>query len=92
MDSIKHSPEAMLTFGLINAIGRTNPELARFVIDFFAAKAIGDDTLQRDTQGRVVPDAFTHGTSAQRTKWFRQGYDSARLESCDTFKPDYDAL
>ena len=57
-----------------------------------AASAVGDDTLQRDTQGRVVPDAFTHGTSAQRTKWFRQGYDSARLESCDTFKPDYDAL
>ena len=54
-----------------------------------AASAVGDDTLQRETQGRVVPDAFTHGTSAQRTKWFRQGYDNPKLESCDTFKPDY---
>ena len=57
-----------------------------------AASAVGDDTLQRETQGRVVPDAFTHGTSAQRTRWFRQGYDSPRLESCDTFKPDYGDL
>jgi predicted metalloprotease len=57
-----------------------------------AASAVGDDTLQKETQGRVVPDAFTHGTSAQRTKWFRRGYDSPRLESCDTFGPDYGEL
>jgi WS/DGAT/MGAT family acyltransferase len=44
MDSIKQSPEAMLTFGIINAIGRTNPDVARFVVDFFAAKAIGVTT------------------------------------------------
>ena len=44
MDSIKRSPEAMLTFGLINAIGRTNPDVARFVVDFFAGKAIGVTT------------------------------------------------
>ena len=44
MDSIKHSPEAMLTFGIINAIGRTNPDVARMVVDFFAAKAIGVTT------------------------------------------------
>jgi WS/DGAT/MGAT family acyltransferase len=44
MDSIKQSPEAMLTFGIINAIGRTNPDIARFVVDFFAAKAIGVTT------------------------------------------------
>jgi predicted metalloprotease len=57
-----------------------------------AASAVGDDTLQKETQGRVVPDAFTHGTSAQRTKWFRRGYDSPKLESCDTFGPDYGQL
>jgi WS/DGAT/MGAT family acyltransferase len=44
MDSIKQSPEALLTFGIINAIGRTNPDVARFVVDFFAAKAIGVTT------------------------------------------------
>ncbi|HTK34731.1 MAG TPA: neutral zinc metallopeptidase [Caulobacteraceae bacterium] len=57
-----------------------------------AASAVGDDTLQKETQGRVVPDAFTHGSSAQRTKWFRRGYDSPKLESCDTFAPDYGQL
>ncbi len=50
-----------------------------------AAKAIGDDTLQRQTQGRVVPDSFTHGTSAQRVKWFRTGFDSGDPAACDTF-------
>jgi len=57
-----------------------------------AASAVGDDTLQRETQGRVVPDAFTHGTSAQRMRWFRKGYDDPRIEVCDTFGADYDAL
>ncbi len=51
-----------------------------------AAEAIGDDTLQRQTQGRVVPESFTHGSSAQRVRWFRAGFDSGRLESCDTFR------
>ena len=41
-----------------------------------AASAIGDDKLQRQTQGRIVPDSFTHGSSAQRTRWFRIGLDS----------------
>jgi predicted metalloprotease len=50
-----------------------------------AASAIGDDRLQRSTQGRVVPESFTHGTSAQRMSWFRRGYDSGQMESCDTF-------
>ena len=57
-----------------------------------AASAVGDDTLQKETQGRVAPDAFTHGTSAQRVRWFRQGYSDPRIEACDTFKPDYGAL
>ena len=50
-----------------------------------AASRIGDDTLQRQTQGRVVPDSFNHGTSAQRKTWFENGYESGKLSSCDTF-------
>jgi predicted metalloprotease len=50
-----------------------------------AASAIGDDRLQRQSQGRVSPDSFTHGSSAQRVQWFRQGLGSGDLESCDTF-------
>ncbi len=49
------------------------------------ASAIGDDRLQRQTQGYVVPDAFTHGSSQQRTQWFATGLKSGALSSCDTF-------
>lgn len=50
-----------------------------------AASAIGDDRLQQQAQGRVVPDAFSHGTSAQRVRWFRQGFDQGNVGACDTF-------
>ena len=50
-----------------------------------AASAIGDDTLQRESQGYVVPDSFTHGTSAQRSQWFKRGYQQGSLDACDTF-------
>ncbi len=50
-----------------------------------AAARIGDDTLQRRSQGYVVPDSFTHGTSEQRMRWFRRGFDSGSLAQCDTF-------
>ena len=50
-----------------------------------AANAIGDDTLQRQSQGRVAPDSFTHGSSAQRVRWFRVGLESGDSASCDTF-------
>jgi hypothetical protein len=50
-----------------------------------AASQIGDDTLQRETQGTVVPDSFTHGTSAQRVKWFKAGLESGQVSSCNTF-------
>ena len=53
-----------------------------------AASAIGDDRIQRKTQGYVVPDAFTHGSSAQRVRWFRLGLESGNLQSCDTFNTD----
>lgn len=50
-----------------------------------AASAIGDDTLQRQSRGTVVPESFTHGTSAQRQRWFRQGLGSGDPDTCDTF-------
>jgi predicted metalloprotease len=50
-----------------------------------AAQQIGDDTLQKKMQGYVVPETFNHGTSAQRVKWFKRGFDSGKLSDCDTF-------
>lgn len=50
-----------------------------------AASAIGDDQIQRQQQGYVVPDAFTHGSSEQRVRWFRRGFDSGDIQQCDTF-------
>lgn len=50
-----------------------------------AASAIGDDTLQKRARGRVVPESFTHGSSAQRMQWFRRGLEQGTLEACDTF-------
>ena len=50
-----------------------------------AANAIGDDRLQQQGQGRVVPDSFTHGTSAQRVRWFKTGFAQGQLNQCDTF-------
>ena len=49
------------------------------------ASAIGDDRLQQQGQGRVAPDTFTHGTSAQRVRWFRKGFDGGQIGGCDTF-------
>jgi len=53
-----------------------------------AASAIGDDRLQQQTQGRVVPDSFTHGSSAQRVRWFKRGIDSGEVEQCNTFNAE----
>ncbi len=50
-----------------------------------AASAVGDDTLQKKAQGRVMPDAFTHGSSEQRMRWFRKGSETGNPEACDTF-------
>lgn len=57
-----------------------------------AATAIGDDRLQQQSRGYVVPDSFTHGTSAQRSRWFKKGLKSGRLSDGDTFAVEYDAL
>ena len=53
-----------------------------------AASAIGDDTLQRRSRGTVVPETFTHGTSAQRQRWFHKGLESGDPDTCDTFSAD----
>ena len=51
-----------------------------------AATAIGDDALQKQAQGYVVPDSFTHGSSEQRVRWFKQGLQSGQVNECNTFK------
>jgi uncharacterized protein len=57
-----------------------------------AANAIGDDAIQQKSQGRVVPHAFTHGSSEQRMRWFKKGLETGRLEGGDTFSGRYEAL
>jgi hypothetical protein len=52
-----------------------------------AANAIGDDKLQQEAQGRVVPDSFTHGSAEQRKRWFMTGYQSGSVQACNTFAP-----
>ena len=53
-----------------------------------AASAVGDDRIQQRTQGRVVPDAFTHGSAAQRVRWFKVGFETGNPQACDTFNTD----
>ena len=52
-----------------------------------AAAQIGDDAIQQRTQGYVVPESFNHGSSAQRSRWFKRGFEEGRLDACDTFGP-----
>ena len=54
-----------------------------------AAAAIGDDTLQRQTRGRVMPDSFTHGTAAQRQRWLQTGYSTGDINACTTFNGNF---
>ena len=51
-----------------------------------AASQIGDDTLQRKSRGTVVPESFTHGSSAQRVGWFKRGFESGSSDRCNTFE------
>jgi hypothetical protein len=53
-----------------------------------AASAVGDDRIQKRTQGYVVPDGFTHGSSAQRVRWFKRGLEQGNIATCDTFNAD----
>jgi len=57
-----------------------------------AANAIGDDRLQKQSQGHVVPDSFTHRTSEQRMRWFRKGYETGDTKQADTFSMSEDEL
>jgi predicted metalloprotease len=50
-----------------------------------AASSVGDDTLQKENRGYIVPDSFTHGSSAQRVRWFQRGLQGGQMDSCDTF-------
>jgi len=70
-----------------------NADAARHIIEtgdveeaLGAASAVGDDTIQKRTQGRVVPDSFTHGSAEQRMSWFKKGLDQGTIEACDTFR------
>src|SRR5437763_7227726 len=65
-----------------NPEGQPVMEQGDFEEGMRAAEAIGDDTLQRETQGRVVPESFTHGTSAQRVNALRTGYQSGNVDAC----------
>ncbi len=69
-----------------------NADRARHVIEqgdveeaLTAASAVGDDTIQRRTQGHVVPDSFTHGSAEQRMSWFKRGLETGSVPACDTF-------
>jgi predicted metalloprotease len=53
-----------------------------------AASAIGDDRLQQQAQGRIVPESFTHGSSEQRVRWFRRGFETGDMNQCNTFKAE----
>ncbi len=54
-----------------------------------AASAVGDDRIQKRTRGYVVPDGFTHGSSAQRVSWFKRGFEQGNIQTCDTFNADH---
>jgi predicted metalloprotease len=68
----------------IQAMGRIEPGDVEEAMK--TAAAIGDDMLQKQSRGQVVPDSFTHGTSAQRTRWFTTGLRTGSMQSCDTFR------
>ena len=71
--------------GTLNEQVKTRLEPGDIEEGLNAASQIGDDMMQRRTQGYVVPDAFTHGSSEQRVRWFRTGYESGNMQTCDTF-------
>ena len=64
---------------------QSNPTVGDVEAALQTAAAIGDDRLQTMSRGTVAPESFTHGTSKQRAKWFRRGYERGQPEACDTF-------
>ncbi|MES2056851.1 MAG: neutral zinc metallopeptidase [Pseudomonadota bacterium] len=83
--SVKLELQADCYAGVWAAQNRDRMEPGDLEEGLTAAQAIGDDTLQRESQGRVVPDSFTHGSSAQRQAWLKRGIDSGDPRQCDTF-------
>ena len=83
--SVRLELQADCYAGVWGAANRDRLEPGDIEEGLTAAQAIGDDTLQRQAQGRVVPDSFTHGSSADRMKWLKRGLDSGDPAQCDTF-------
>ena len=83
--SVKLELQADCFAGVWAAANRQRLEPGDVEEGLTAAHAIGDDTLQQETQGRVVPDSFTHGSSAERMRWLKRGLDSGDPAQCDTF-------
>ena len=96
-DHLGISPEDVETDRTLARYGLEAEELVSLQGDLEealgAANAIGDDRLQRQAQGYVVPDSFTHGTSEQRARWFRLGFETGDVSRMmETFKVSYDRL
>jgi hypothetical protein len=83
--SVRLELQADCYAGVWAAANRDRMEAGDLQEGLTAAQAIGDDTLQKQSQGRVVPDSFTHGSSADRMKWLKRGLDSGDPAQCDTF-------
>ncbi len=83
--SVRLELQADCYAGVWAAANRDRLETGDIEEGMTAARAIGDDTLQREATGRVVPDSFTHGTSEQRTRWLRRGLETGDPAQCDTF-------
>ena len=82
----EHAPASTLAFAKLVEEAGIPPGVFNVVTgDADAAAAIGDDRLQKQSQGYVVPESFTHGSSAQRVDWFKRGLNAQSLKDCDTF-------
>ena len=83
--SVRLELQADCYAGVWAAANRTKLDPGDIDEGLTAARAIGDDTLQQQSQGRIVPDSFTHGSSAERMKWLKRGLDTGDPAQCDTF-------
>ncbi|MBB4155381.1 hypothetical protein GGQ80_003301 [Sphingomonas jinjuensis] len=88
--SVRLELQADCYAGVWAAVNRSRMDPGDLEEGLTAARAIGDDTLQKEAQGRVVPDSFTHGTSAQRMYWLQRGYQTGDPARCDTFSGPID--